>query len=330
MNINQIRDLLKKYQDDTCTKEERDIIDRWLDEYVQESNVFAHGTDIDSKLKRIKRKIDRSVNTPIQRKLIYLRVAACIVLFVSAGVLYRISSSDNAQQLTESKSKVSRLINNGWVKLRSPRGSTYSFKLPDGSDVVLNASSVLKYPQEFDGSKRPVYLDEGEAYFSVAKDTRRPFTVYTPRFATTALGTAFNVRTYSREHRVSVALLQGRVKVEDRAELQGRKKAIVLNLHQKIILNTITESVINKVFTDESTVSDWRQGILCFENATAEEVITKIENRFNVGIRNSASHSNWSYTGSFRDETLDEVLQTVCITEGVTFKYISVDSIQIN
>ncbi len=328
MDINQIKNLLKKYQDNTCTEEERDIINRWLDEFAEEPEIVMDEMDVDSRLQQIKRQIGSSINTRTPYRWRYLKIAACILLFISIGTIFRIPSFNKPHPLAESNPKVNKLISNGWVKLRTTRGATYSFTLPDGSAVILNASSVLRYPLVFSRLKRPVYLDEGEAYFSVAKDKRRPFTVYTSRFATTALGTAFNVRTYSRERQVSVALIEGSVKVEDLTQL--KKKTVFLNPHQKIVLNTITEQVTNKVFEDELLVSDWTQGLLSFENATAEEVIAKIENRFNVGIKKPGSHLNWNYTGSFKNETLNEVLQTVCLTEGVTYKYITKDSIQIN
>ena len=66
--------------------------------------------------------------------------------------------------------------------------------LPDGSSVWLNASSQISYD-----SKAPRTLNlEGEAFFDVAKDKEHPFTVETPdNIKITALGTSFNVKSYS-------------------------------------------------------------------------------------------------------------------------------------
>jgi len=94
--------------------------------------------------------------------------------------------------------------------LSTPRGMDLKVMLPDGSEIWLNAESSLSFPESFDKERR-VNLS-GEAYFKIARDTKRPFTVTTERMNVKVLGTEFNFRSYSTE-RPQVSLVKGSVEV---------------------------------------------------------------------------------------------------------------------
>ena len=79
--------------------------------------------------------------------------------------------------------------------LTVPRGESFKVVLCDGTEVWLNANSNFVYPTAFIGNERIVTL-EGEAYFKVAKDAKRPFIVKTKTVQTRVLGTEFNIRSY--------------------------------------------------------------------------------------------------------------------------------------
>ena len=85
--------------------------------------------------------------------------------------------------------------------------------LSDGTRVTLNASSRLRYPTSFDGSAREVWLD-GEAYFDVSRDPRKPFVVHTERQSVRVLGTSFNVMAYDGDTFNTVTLLSGAVRLD--------------------------------------------------------------------------------------------------------------------
>ncbi|HSK40379.1 MAG TPA: FecR domain-containing protein, partial [Arenibaculum sp.] len=93
---------------------------------------------------------------------------------------------------------------------RTEVGQRSTVTLPDGSVVTLNTDTVLR--TKSDGERRLLYLDRGQAYFKVAKDTRHPFVVSAGGRKVTALGTAFDVRV-DREA-FFVTLVEGKLKVE--------------------------------------------------------------------------------------------------------------------
>lgn len=96
--------------------------------------------------------------------------------------------------------------------LTTPKGGTYQITLPDGSNVWLNAATTLKYPPRFDADQRRVEIS-GEAYFSVAKDSKRPFKVISDGQEIEVLGTEFNVSAYEGETETRTTLVQGAVRL---------------------------------------------------------------------------------------------------------------------
>lgn len=91
-----------------------------------------------------------------------------------------------------------------------PAGSRTNIVLPDGTEVSLNAGSVLRYCRGFGIRERDVTLD-GEGYFKVAKNEKIPFFVNTNGVQVKVVGTVFNVRAYDDDNYVMVSLLEGRV-----------------------------------------------------------------------------------------------------------------------
>ena len=87
----------------------------------------------------------------------------------------------------------------------APKGSISQLAFPDGTIIYINAGSGIKYKPDDGRSKREVYLD-GEAYFEVAKDKKRPFIVHTPCYDVNVTGTKFNVKAYQQDNKVMGAL----------------------------------------------------------------------------------------------------------------------------
>ncbi|MDY6922503.1 MAG: FecR domain-containing protein [Pseudomonadota bacterium] len=88
-------------------------------------------------------------------------------------------------------------------------GEVRRLPLEDGSSASINSASRLEV--DFGDRLRRVRLDEGEAWFQVARDETRPFRVDAGRVRVQAVGTAFSVRRVASG--VEVRVTEGRVKV---------------------------------------------------------------------------------------------------------------------
>lgn len=99
-----------------------------------------------------------------------------------------------------------------WHTLEVSKGGEYIMTLQDGTVVWLNSETKMRYPVQFSGQNREVWL-EGEAYFKVAKNEKQPFVVKTENMDVRVLGTEFNLKAYADEKWVQATLVRGEVAV---------------------------------------------------------------------------------------------------------------------
>ncbi len=50
-----------------------------------------------------------------------------------------------------------------------------------------------------------------------------------------------------------------------------------------------------------------------------DEVATELENRYNVTVINESGITEWTYTGFFKDESLQEIMETICLTKNISY-----------
>src|SRR5690606_4086352 len=104
----------------------------------------------------------------------------------------------------------------GYNTIETPKGGIYQVVLPDGSKVWLNNASRITFPTRFDKYERKVSI-EGEVYFEVAHNRKKPFKVLSDNQEIEVLGTKFNVNAYKDESLTRTTLLEGSVKVSTAA-----------------------------------------------------------------------------------------------------------------
>ncbi|TDV42949.1 MULTISPECIES: FecR family protein [Pseudomonas] len=141
--------------------------------------------------------------------------------------------------------------------------------LPDGSVIDLNSRSRLQV--RFEQDRRVIELAEGEAMFSVAHDTSRPFVVETGNGKVTVTGTRFDVRRDVTQTRVAVE--QGTVKVQGRnaSDNQFIKLTAGLGTHVDAQGQVAAAYAVNP-----AELTAWRSGKLVFNNASLSEVAAEV------------------------------------------------------
>ena len=216
--------------------------------------------------------------------------------------------------------------------------------LSDGTNVWLSAHSQLQYQQNFTGKTRDVAL-EGEAYFEVAHNNGQPFRVLAGGQTVVALGTSFNVRAYTKEPSVKVALIEGSVRVTDdksgqRVILEPAQEAIIEKKAGSIRINNqynqapASDPVQNEA-TDKKTGSiavndanldmlmSWKTGRYIFNNTKFEDIAETLEKGFKVTIHieNEALKSK-PYTMRFvNGESLERILELIQVNAKYSFQY---------
>jgi len=216
-----------------------------------------------------------------------------------------------------------------------PPGSKSEIKLPDGSTVLLNAGSTLRYPANFGKKRRDVYL-EGEGYFTVAKQTARPFTVHTAWAKIKDLGTEFNVKSYPDENVMETILISGELSVENSDSFSAIERPILLKPGQKLTLTAEPDTqpvvVVTQLEPDmaEAEVS-WKERDWRIERVPLQDLAVRLERRYDVRIHVDDQLKSHSFTGPIPDVSLEQVLNIIRLSAPILYHidgkdvYISVD-----
>ncbi len=171
------------------------------------------------------------------------------------------------------------LVAGGVLILREDRFSTgigevRRVPLEDGSAVAINTASAVEVA--FQRTQRTVRLRDGEAWFQVAKDVRRPFVVEAGAVRVRAVGTAFSVR--RRANGADVLVTEGVVEVwaEGASRAPSRLRA-----GQGAFVDT--SAVVRPAVAAPEAVDrklEWRYGKIDLAGETLSEAVADF-NRYN-------------------------------------------------
>lgn len=182
--------------------------------------------------------------------------------------------------------------------------------LADGSVIFLNKGTTISLRQgRFNAHIREIWLDEGEAFFEVKKETNRPFIVHTPNgISTQVLGTSFNISAYAQLEEQVITVNTGRVQVYDEKD-----NKIILDPNYKVSVKQSENEFISDK-TDAARISAWRSGTIVLDRATIKEVAFRLKQTFNIDlIYSQALNENEKIVTSFTSDTpKEEVLATIC------------------
>jgi transmembrane sensor len=160
-----------------------------------------------------------------------------------------------------------------------PRGQQARFQLPDGTGVLLGAGSTLRHPPVFAGRSREVTL-EGEAYFTVEHDERRPFRVRAGNLIATDLGTEFLVRAYPEDRSARVVVRSGEVAIRAAATQAARGKDQVV---RPVELGRLEPSGVPRVErADTAAYFAWTRGTLVFDGTPLREALPQLSRWYNL------------------------------------------------
>lgn len=189
--------------------------------------------------------------------------------------------------------------------IRVPKGGEYSLKLSDGTKVWLNSETVLRFPVDFVGKTRRVYV-KGEAFFDVEHNKQKPFIVEANGSTVKVLGTRFNVSAYSNNDAVVTTLVEGKVRVgnkNDKADIEPGQQSIVYKEGKKIDIREV----------DVSVYTAWISGVFEFEDMSLEYIVDQLERWYEVEfVFADESLKDVRFTGAAgKDKRLTYVLEMI-------------------
>lgn len=201
-----------------------------------------------------------------------------------------------------------------YITHQNGNGKISQYILSDGTKISLNCNSTITYPKFFKGNSREVKLN-GEAFFEVAKDKTKPFTVIANGIKTTVLGTKFNVAAYKNLKQISVALIEGKVEVQT---AEGRDKLILKPAEMATF--DVKSGSLSRSITDALAISSWKDGNIVFEGANFETIATKLYNIYGIKLIDETKNLKWNYSGDFEKADYLTIIKSICFAKKINYK----------
>ena len=325
-----VNQLLRKFREGKYSENEfKDLMDLMkipTYENAAESSMYAHWNECDNsaigddeRFKQILNEIHHKINSENSKTKnfnqfyrVFSRVAAILIVPLVVA-FYLVGLYQNNQQLASIENTVS-----------VPMGATSKFILPDGTEVMLNSGSTLKYPLSFERKETRKVALNGEGFFKVSKDKEKPFLVSMSGMDIKVTGTIFNARAYTDESNIVVALAEGSVilgkQLSDK-EFNSLNKLKPLDV---AVYNKQTQKMELFENADLTKHLAWTRGLTVFDNDPIEVVIEKLEKLYNVEVViRDKELLNYRLTATFTGEPLEQALKIISLSSSVDYSIVS-------
>ncbi|MAY03687.1 MAG: hypothetical protein CMQ38_12010 [Gammaproteobacteria bacterium] len=206
-------------------------------------------------------------------------------------------------------------------------GEQQTISLPDSSEIILNTNSLIEVT--YSQLERNIFLQRGEAHFTVTKDVSRPFRVYAGLRVVEAVGTAFSVqRTINSDENdieIEVLVAEGKVNfmpVSSDQEFDSSFPEPAINILNSLGVNlgageyaSSNSSQSNLIVQSERLQVDeievrlaWRHGMLLFQGDSLEQVLEEVNRYTTIQIEADSAIKDMRVEGYFRTGDIDALL----------------------
>ncbi len=318
--------LFDRYMSGEATKDERELTEKSAEIFLKslENGECPQVTDeereelMTTQREKLARRLGFGMSVPkggniVLRVIKHISVAAMVALVVGAGVNFISNQSrKNAIKQTVAEAKAETQTQTVYNTAEAVREVT----MEDGTVVSLNAQTSFRYDRAtFNKKDRRVVMTEGEAFFDVAKDARKKYMIDVGPYLIEVVGTSFNVSRYSTLNRCVVSVVSGTVRVF-RKDGDTTNELAVVTKNREISLDLSDGGGDYKIGRkDCAEVAGWREGRLVLNDADANELKFRIEQKYKVTVDLSKCmlrDNEMRLRASFdKDATLEEVMESL-------------------
>jgi transmembrane sensor len=326
-----IIDLLDKYTSDKISPEERTELFRYVASGNFDQLVLQHieknlragkiggtnlspGRSADIMHKILSSERQNSLLIPkrsFKKKLIFWSIAAAFIGAIAFSV-YLFNSDKNNKLFSN------MILAKNMTEKENSSHLPLKIKLEEGSVITLQPGSAIRYPAHFLPGKREIYLD-GEAYFEVSKNAKRPFFVYNNNIVAHVLGKSFNVKMNHESRQLEVSVRSGRVEVYEDKSNGKKNNGVILLPNQKVIYNQATRQFVPSLVdvplpvADESAADQKPSENFVFEGTPLKTVISSLEKTYGIEIMVENENINRClFTGDVSRQDLYTRLDIIC------------------
>ena len=317
-NSKNIDRLIMGYLQRQLSDEELEVFFDWLDSDSKNEEYFFYikslhdgmgreNFDVEESWRRLSVKLSAQ-HSKRRKELVFrtLRWAACIVLVVSAGVAFRYSDLEMTPMPQASVQQYEY----------STQKSTVRFNMPDGTMVCMAPNTKFSYSSDYGKSMREVKLD-GEAYFEVKSNKRKPFIVVSGDQRIVVTGTRFNVRSYAGSEEFVTTLLEGGIYFHS----DKMNKEIHLQPGEQLRYDNRHKSIKVAYLPNAADVILWMNNRYVFDKVSLSDILKRMENIYQVQFvsdRTKAMNTTYKVT-LYQDESLSEFLRVMRKMTGLAY-----------
>lgn len=324
----EFKNLLDKYSRGECTKAEENLVLQWyanIDSGQQQDLTEDERQILQAKLwSRLnpRKKKSRSLDFRVVYK---IAAAVTVLALVAASLLF--STDIFEQQPGTMISTWEAFKSSETMKhVKNETNEAYKIELEDGSEVILQPQSEIRYPTLFIQQRREVYL-VGEAFFRVKRDTLHPFLVYANEVVTKVLGTSFTVRAYQYDKEVTVAVKSGKVSVsklqqEGNSNSEIKKEEVILVPNQQAVYHRsnalVTKQLVEipEIILPKPTLFEMQ-----YDGAPVVKIFRVLEENYGIDIvYDEEALKGCNLTTSMSDEGLYERIKIICEAIGAEYE----------
>jgi len=315
------KELLRKYREGLATEAEKTLLEDWV--------LFGKLKELDLTDEEIEAELSLiGEGLPLykERRLkLWPRIAAAaaILTFIMAAAWFY-----NGKRAPNISNPNAELV------FASPLGRKTSFKLADGSKIILNGGSKLTVAKGFNIDSRDVQLD-GEGYFVVVHNSKKPFILHTKQIDIQDIGTEFNIKAYSADKTTETSLIKGAIeitvndKIKSKVLLAPNEKFVIDNSEKAVIAKgenlpkksfTVSPLVISAV-SNSVAETDWAQNKLTFDDLPFEDIAAQMERWYGVKlVINNQQLKRIKFTATFGKENITQVLDALKLTANFNYR----------
>ncbi len=317
--------LLQKYQQQTATDAEKQVVEQWyiLLEELPRQLTEKEWMELENRLwQKLQNQISgveapaQTVFIPFwQRTVFKIGVAAAVVIAAALGYLFYQNDGVGtlSQALANQKIKGMELVVN-------TTSTMLPVMLEDGSKVTLNPQSELRFPTHFTPQQREVFLT-GEAFFDITENPTRPFLVNAGQLVMKVLGTSFSVRAKQDSPEVEVSVKTGKVSVYERdktGQLQSNKNGngVILTPNHRVVFSTENKLFITGLAEKPAVLVSnvvAQKIAFVFDDAPISYVLNQLEKGYSIDIEiDNKALSDCPLTANLTNKGLYAQLDIIC------------------
>ncbi|MCX2492933.1 FecR domain-containing protein [Pedobacter sp. PF22-3] len=301
MTEEQAKELLQKYLDQQASPQEQKKVEAWYatlqtkDLVLSADRKAAIGAQMFAHLQVAMH--EKPESGKVFKLQSFIRIAAAVLLVIAIGIsVWKLNTN---------------VVAENQVTVVTGSKQQKRITLSDGSVVLLGPSAKLCYPKVFASNSRHIALKEGEAFFDIAHQEKRPFTVHTSAGVDIkVLGTSFKVKSYQASKQLEVAVITGKVAVSN---LKGNLGTLVKDEFLTYDKNAGCAAIskIKALAFIEFT----------FDGASLDQVIAKLQYVYSIKILLSdSSLGKLKTTASFSSrQSPGEILDIICSLHRLKF-----------